>query len=57
MTWSIPECNSSRSVAGLTSCVDLMSETGMSNYQYTIALMIFLVAYGLFEVPSNGSHY
>lgn len=27
----------------------------MSNYQYTIALMIFLVAYGLFEVPSNGS--
>lgn len=34
---------------------DLMSETGMSNYQYTIALMIFLVAYGLFEVPSNGS--
>lgn len=31
-----------------------MSETGMSNYQYTIALMIFLVAYGLFEVPSNG---
>lgn len=35
---------------------DLMSETGMTNYQYTIALMIFLVAYGLFEVPSNGSH-
>lgn len=35
---------------------DLMSETGMSNYQYTIALMIFLVAYGLFEVPSNGSY-
>lgn len=34
-----------------------MSETGMSNYQYTIALMIFLVAYGLFEVPSNGSYY
>ncbi|KKY35272.1 putative major facilitator superfamily transporter [Diaporthe ampelina] len=32
---------------------DLMSETGMTNYQYTIALMIFLVAYGLFEVPSN----
>lgn len=28
----------------------------MSNYQYTIALMIFLVAYGLFEVPSNGSY-
>ena len=34
-----------------------MSETGMTNYQYTIALMIFLVAYGLFEVPSNGPYY
>lgn len=34
---------------------DLMSETGMTSYQYTIALMIFLIAYGLFEVPSNGS--
>jgi sugar phosphate permease len=32
---------------------DLLTETGMTNYQYTIALMIFLVAYGLFEVPSN----
>ncbi|KUI55838.1 hypothetical protein VP1G_03218 [Cytospora mali] len=32
---------------------DLMSETDMTNYQYTIALMVFLVAYGLFEVPSN----
>ncbi|KAL7625270.1 hypothetical protein AAE478_004486 [Parahypoxylon ruwenzoriense] len=32
---------------------DLMTQTGMTNYQYTIALMIFLVAYGLFEVPSN----
>ncbi|KAK6086224.1 major facilitator superfamily transporter [Seiridium cupressi] len=28
---------------------DLLTETGMSNYQYTIALMVFLVAYGLFE--------
>lgn len=35
---------------------DLMSETGMTNYQYTVTLMIFLVAYGLFEVPSNGSY-
>lgn len=34
---------------------DLMSETGMTNYQYTISLMVFLVAYGLFEVPSNGT--
>ncbi|KAK6951660.1 hypothetical protein Daesc_006183 [Daldinia eschscholtzii] len=32
---------------------DLMTETGMTNFQYTISLMIFLVAYGLFEVPSN----
>lgn len=32
---------------------DLMTETAMTNYQYTIALMIFLVAYGLFETPSN----
>ncbi|TPX15231.1 uncharacterized protein E0L32_004508 [Thyridium curvatum] len=32
---------------------DMMTETHMTNYQYTIALMIFLVAYGLFEVPSN----
>lgn len=30
-----------------------MSETGMSNYQYTMALMVFLVAYAVFEVPSN----
>ncbi|XXH00107.1 hypothetical protein Hte_006449 [Hypoxylon texense] len=32
---------------------DLMTQTGMTTYQYTISLMIFLVAYGLFEVPSN----
>ncbi|KAE8389063.1 major facilitator superfamily domain-containing protein [Aspergillus alliaceus] len=32
---------------------DLLSETHMSNYQFTIALMVFLVAYALFEVPSN----
>ncbi|KAK8063404.1 MFS transporter-like protein [Apiospora saccharicola] len=39
---------------------DLLSETGMTNYQYTISLMMlhnmvihFLVAYGVFEVPSN----
>lgn len=32
---------------------DLISETGMTNYQYTIALMVFLIAYALFEVPSN----
>lgn len=33
---------------------DLLSETHMTDYQYVIALMIFLVAYGLFEAPSNG---
>jgi MFS family permease len=32
---------------------DLLSETKMSSYQYTIALMVFLIAYALFEVPSN----
>ncbi|OBT82784.1 hypothetical protein VE02_09275 [Pseudogymnoascus sp. 03VT05] len=32
---------------------DLLAETGMSNYEYLIALMIFLIAYGIFEVPSN----
>ncbi|GAB1211012.1 hypothetical protein ATERTT37_000123 [Aspergillus terreus] len=32
---------------------DLLTETGMSSYQYTIALMVFLIAYALFEVPSN----
>ncbi|KAF7315919.1 MFS domain-containing protein [Mycena indigotica] len=32
---------------------DLLSETHMTAYQYTIALMVFLVAYAVFEVPSN----
>ncbi|KAK6429181.1 hypothetical protein LTR95_014674 [Oleoguttula sp. CCFEE 5521] len=32
---------------------DLLSETHMTNGQYTIALMVFLVAYAIFEVPSN----
>lgn len=32
---------------------DLLYETHMTAYQYTIALMVFLIAYGLFEVPSN----
>ncbi|KAH8830697.1 MFS transporter [Flagelloscypha sp. PMI_526] len=31
----------------------LMDEAHLTNGQYTVALMIFLVAYGLFEVPSN----
>ena len=29
---------------------DLLSETHMTNYQYIIALMLFLIAYALFEV-------
>lgn len=32
---------------------DLMTETGLSDYQYTISLMLFLIAYGAFEAPSN----
>lgn len=32
---------------------DLLSETNMTNYQYVIALMVFLIAYAIFEVPSN----
>ncbi|KAF2142006.1 uncharacterized protein K452DRAFT_326570 [Aplosporella prunicola CBS 121167] len=32
---------------------DLLSETRMTDHQYTIALMAFLIAYAVFEVPSN----
>lgn len=32
---------------------DMQTETHTSNYQFTIALMIFLIGYFLFEVPSN----
>ncbi|CAK5271129.1 unnamed protein product [Mycena citricolor] len=32
---------------------DLLTETHMTPYHYTIALMVFLVAYGIFEVPAN----
>ncbi|EPS30766.1 hypothetical protein PDE_05718 [Penicillium oxalicum 114-2] len=32
---------------------DMLSETNMTPYQFTIALMVFLIAYALFEVPSN----
>lgn len=32
---------------------DLMSETGLSSSQYSIALMVFLIAYTIFEVPAN----
>ncbi|KAJ6578733.1 MFS transporter [Mycena vulgaris] len=32
---------------------DMLSETRMTAFQYTIALMVFLIAYAIFEVPSN----
>ncbi|KEY68431.1 hypothetical protein S7711_01206 [Stachybotrys chartarum IBT 7711] len=32
---------------------DMQDETSMSNYEFVIALMVFLVAYAVFEVPSN----
>jgi MFS family permease len=32
---------------------DLLTETNMTTFQFTIALMVFLIAYALFEVPSN----
>ena len=32
---------------------DLMHTLNMTEYQYRIAMMIFIVAYTLFEVPSN----
>ncbi|KAG4029146.1 hypothetical protein MFRU_017g00820 [Monilinia fructicola] len=32
---------------------DLLSDTHMTGFQYIIALMVFLIAYAIFEVPSN----
>ncbi|KAK0212692.1 major facilitator superfamily domain-containing protein [Desarmillaria ectypa] len=32
---------------------DLLTETRLTSYQYTIALAIFFLAYAFFEVPSN----
>lgn len=32
---------------------DLLSSINMTTYEYTVALMVFLVAYSLFEAPSN----
>ncbi|KAK5992601.1 MFS transporter prlL [Cladobotryum mycophilum] len=32
---------------------DLQHTAKMSNYQFNVALMVFLIAYALFEVPSN----
>ncbi|KAG6002742.1 hypothetical protein E4U21_002799 [Claviceps maximensis] len=40
-------------VLNATTHDDLLSQTGMTDYQYTVALMVFLVAYAVFEVPSN----
>jgi MFS family permease len=32
---------------------DLLDSINLTSYQYTVALMLFLVAYSLFEAPSN----
>ncbi|KAM0487249.1 hypothetical protein ACHAPX_000520 [Trichoderma viride] len=32
---------------------DLLDSTHMTTKEYTIALMVFLVAYSIFEAPSN----
>ncbi|KAK0461117.1 major facilitator superfamily domain-containing protein [Desarmillaria tabescens] len=32
---------------------DLLAETNLTSYQYTIALTVFFLAYAFFEVPSN----
>lgn len=32
---------------------DLLTSINMTNYGYTVALMVFLIAYSLFEAPSN----
>ncbi|KAK8113757.1 MFS transporter [Apiospora kogelbergensis] len=32
---------------------DMQTQNGMTNYQFNVALMIFLIGYFLFEVPSN----
>ncbi|KAK2599946.1 hypothetical protein QQS21_005330 [Conoideocrella luteorostrata] len=32
---------------------DMQNSTGMTDYQFNIALMVFVVAYAIFEVPSN----
>jgi MFS family permease len=32
---------------------DLLQSTNMTTYEYTIALMVFLIAYSVFEAPSN----
>ncbi|KAK8050073.1 MFS general substrate transporter [Apiospora phragmitis] len=36
-----------------TSHDDMQTQNGMTNYQFNVALMIFLIGYFLFEVPSN----
>ncbi|KAI1821581.1 putative MFS transporter [Xylaria intraflava] len=32
---------------------DLLSDTNITDHQFNIALFVFLIAYGVFEVPSN----
>lgn len=31
----------------------MLQTNNMTNYEFTLALMIFLVAYSVFEAPSN----
>ncbi|TFB02821.1 hypothetical protein CCMA1212_004977 [Trichoderma ghanense] len=40
-------------VLNVTTHDDLQHTAGMSNKQFNVALMVFLVAYAVFEVPSN----
>ena len=47
------KCSGNAKIMNRESGNDLLSQTHMSNHQYTIALMIFYLAYALFEVPSN----
>ncbi|PKS05502.1 hypothetical protein jhhlp_008880 [Lomentospora prolificans] len=40
-------------ILNYTSHNDMLTEVGMSSNQFVYTLLIFLVAYGVFEVPSN----
>jgi MFS family permease len=50
---SEPQSNTHLQVLNQEEGNDLLTETHMTNFQFTIALMVFLIAYALFEVPSN----
>lgn len=40
-------------ILNLSTGDDMQTTNGMSSYEFTIALMLFLVAYSVFEAPSN----